>query len=169
MGIPGGGVISLSAAPTRNSSPSEAPRAMPGRPAAMIAIATVSTPIPLDRVDTMLLSPFAEPSDDATFRPSPAAPPHRILPSVRRRSYTAFRFGDQYESALMTSPPAIEPRATQVFRLIEFLKNRTEPSASSEFTPLGCRLRDAAKLPPSFPWEKQGRFWPGWLSHRSPL
>jgi hypothetical protein len=35
----------------------------------MIAIAAVSTPIPLDRVETMLPSPFAEPSDDATFRP----------------------------------------------------------------------------------------------------
>src|SRR6516165_10694961 len=86
MGIPGGGVISLSAAPTRNSSPSEAPRATPGRPAAMIAIATVSTPIPLDRVDTMLPSPFAETSDDATFRPSPAAPSHRILPRIIERS-----------------------------------------------------------------------------------
>src|SRR6516165_2071568 len=137
MGIPGGGVISLSAAPTRNASPSKAPRAMPGCPAAMIAIATVSTPIPLDRVDTMLPSPFAEPSDDAKFQPSPAAPSHRILPSVCRRSYIAFRFGDQYESALMTSPPAIEPRATQVGRFIEFLKNRTEPSARSELTPPG--------------------------------
>ena len=63
----------------------------------------------------------------------------------------------QYESALTTSPPAIEPRATQVGRLTEFLKNRTEPSASRELTPPGWRLRDAPKLPPSLPCEKQGR------------
>ena len=35
----------------------------------------------------------------------------------------------------MTSPPAIEPRPTQMGKLIEFLKNWTEPSARSEFTP----------------------------------
>jgi hypothetical protein len=52
----------------------------------MIAIATVSTPIPLDRLDTMLPSPFAEASDDAAFRPSPAAPSHRIFPRIIERS-----------------------------------------------------------------------------------
>ena len=68
------------------------------------------------------------------------------------------RGSDQYESELMTSPPAIEPRPTQMGKLIEFLKNWTEPSARSEFTPPECRLREAAKPAPSFVCEKQGRF-----------
>ena len=92
-----------------------------------------------------------------------------MRPHSARGTYTARRGGDQYESELVTSPPAIEPRATQVGKLIEFLKNWTEPSARSEFTPPECRLREAAKQAPSFVCEKQGRFWPGWLSHRSPL
>lgn len=43
----------------------------------------------------------------------------------------------QYESALMTSPPAIVPSALQVIGLIVFLMNRTEPSQNEVFTPPG--------------------------------
>jgi hypothetical protein len=60
----------------------------------------------------------------------------------------------------MTSPPAFEPSATQMGTLIEFLKNRSERSARSEFTPLERRMREAADLRRSFPCKKKGRFWP---------
>jgi hypothetical protein len=43
----------------------------------------------------------------------------------------------QYESELMTSPPLIDPRLIHVAPLIEFLTNRTEPSATSVLTPPG--------------------------------
>ena len=49
----------------------------------------------------------------------------------------------QYESELTTSPALIEPSATQVFGLIEFLMKWTEPSPKSVLTPPGCRLREA--------------------------
>ena len=58
----------------------------------------------------------------------------------------------QYESELITSPPAIEPSWTQVRALIEFFMKWTEPSPKSVFTPPGCRLRDPVYSPPSFPW-----------------
>lgn len=44
---------------------------------------------------------------------------------------------NQYESALMTSPPPIVPRARQVTKLMVSLMNRTEPSAKTVFTPPG--------------------------------
>ena len=74
-----------------------------------------------------------------TTDPCPS-PCHRSRSSTEHPGLAAV---DQYESALTTSPPDIEPRATQVGRLTEFLKNRTEPSASKELTPPGWRLRDA--------------------------
>ena len=47
------------------------------------------------------------------------------------------RRGDQYESALITSPLAFVPRASQVWMLIELLMNRTLPSAIVTLTPPG--------------------------------
>src|SRR5262249_8635911 len=43
----------------------------------------------------------------------------------------------QYESAEITSPPAIEPRARQVAPLMLSLMNRTEPSPIRALTPPG--------------------------------
>ena len=51
-----------------------------------------------------------------------------------------FRGVDQYESALITSPPPRVPSATKLERLTVLLMNRTEPSARQRLTPPGCRL-----------------------------
>jgi hypothetical protein len=79
----------------------------------MIAIAAVSTPIPLDRVHTTLPSPFAEPSDDAAFRPSPAAPSHRILPRIIERSLAVktadSMIGDRVSDPLQHRQLMLEP------------------------------------------------------------
>ena len=55
-------------------------------------------------------------------------------------SRPAIARGGQYASALMTSPPARVPRLHQMFRAIESLMNRAEPSPISTFTPPGWAL-----------------------------
>src|SRR4051812_48785995 len=42
---------------------------------------------------------------------------------------------------LTSSPPPTGPRPRHAVKLMESVKNRTEPSQSEAFTPLGCRLR----------------------------
>ena len=69
----------------------------------------------------------------------------------------------------MTSPPAIDPRASHVVGLIEFLMNRTEPSQNETLTPPGWKLRAAVWAqvwrPREFPLTvvrlrfKQSRYW----------
>jgi len=54
------------------------------------------------------------------------------------RAPRAWRFSrDQYESALMTSPPLIEPSAIQVAPLMVSFMNRTAPSPIRTLTPPG--------------------------------
>src|SRR5262245_47711785 len=59
--------------------------------------------------------------------------------------------GAQYASDETTSPPSREPSDIQFNWLIEFLTNRTEPSANSTFTPPGCRLLGLNRCPKSTP------------------
>src|ERR1700678_1040707 len=73
----------------------------------------------------------------------------------------------QYESELITSPPLMEPSATQVWGLTEFFTKRTEPSPKRQLTPPGCRLREPQYAPPSLVLA-HANCWTGWVSHNVP-
>src|SRR5262249_2559964 len=90
-------------------------------------------------------------------------------PQARRTRLVSFRQNarsDQYESELITSPPAIVPSARQVTPLTEFLAKCTLPSANRAFTPPLWKLLAASDMkvgPPSFSSiqsQSMGTVWP---------